>query len=301
MEGMRQAKKRAKPLFEGSMVALVTPFRDGKVDEQALRRLLKFHLDARTDVIVPVGTTGESATLSHEEHRRVMSLVVEFVGRRVPVVCGAGSNYTEEALGLIRYAKKIKADGVLVVTPYYNRPTQEGLYRHYEYLARKVDIPIVLYNVPGRTGVSLAPQTAARLSKIPNIVAIKEASGSLDQADQILDLCDLTVISGEDALTMPMMAMGAKGVISVTANVVPKLVRQMVHAMLNGDLEQGRELHKKLYSLSKALFVETNPIPVKTALGMMGLIRPELRLPLCEMGKENKERLKAVLRKVEII
>lgn len=283
------------------MVALVTPFRNGKVDERALGRLLAFHLKARTDVIVPAGTTGESATLSHEEHRRVMSLVVESVGGEIPVVCGAGSNYTEEALGLVRYAKKIKADGVLVVTPYYNRPTQEGLYRHYAYLAGRVDIPIILYNVPGRTGVSLAPQTVARLAKIPNIVAIKEASGSLDQADQIQGLCDLTVLSGEDSLTMPMMAIGAKGAISVTANVVPEFHRQMVHAVLNGDLEQGRELHRRLYPLSKVLFLETNPIPVKTALGMMGLIRPEFRLPLCEIAPENKEKLRKVLKELGLI
>ena len=183
------------------MVALVTPFRKGKVDGAALRRLLDRHLEARTDAIVPVGTTGESTTLSHDEHRRMMSLVVEYVAGRVPVICGAGSNYTEEALSLIRHAKKIGADGVLVVTPYYNRPTQEGLYRHYSFLARKVDLPILLYNVPGRTGVSIAPQTVARLAKIPSIVAIKEASGNLDQVDQILELCDLTVISGEDSLT----------------------------------------------------------------------------------------------------
>lgn len=290
-----------KTSFEGSMVALVTPFRNGKVDQTALRRLLKLHLEARTDVLVPVGTTGESATLSHEEHRRVMSLVVEFVNGQVPVVCGAGSNYTEEALGLIRYAKKIRADGVLVVTPYYNRPTQEGLYRHYAFLARKVDIPMILYNVPGRTGVSLAPETVARLAKFPQIVAIKEASGSLDQVDQILQLCDITVISGEDSLTFPMMALGARGVISVTANVVPELVREMVHATFNGDLEQGRELHRKLYPLSKALFLETNPIPVKTALGMMGLIRPELRLPLCEMGAENKNRLRKALKALGLV
>lgn len=283
------------------MAALVTPFRNGKVDEKALRRLLDFHLKAHTDVIVPTGTTGESATLTHKEHRRVMSIVVEHVAKQVPVVCGAGSNNTDEALGLVRYAKKMRAEGVLVVTPYYNRPTQEGLYRHYAFLARKVDIPIILYNVPGRTGVSLAPATVARLSKIPNIVAIKEASGNLDQADQILELCDMTVISGEDSLTFPMMAIGAKGVISVTANVVPALVREMVHATLQGDLEHGRELHRKLYPLSKALFLETNPIPVKTALGMMGLLRPELRLPLCEMGKENQCKLKDVLKELGVI
>jgi 4-hydroxy-tetrahydrodipicolinate synthase len=258
-------------------------------------------LKARTDVIVPVGTTGESATLSHEEHRRVMSFVVEYIDGRVPVVCGAGSNNTEEALGLVQYAKKIKADGVLVVTPYYNRPTQEGLYRHYSFLARKADIPMILYNVPGRTGVSLVPETVARLAKIPNIVGIKEASGNLDQVDQIMELCDMAVISGEDSLTFPILALGGKGVISVTANVVPELVREMVHATLNGDLEQGRELHRKHYPLSKVLFIETNPIPVKTALGLMGLIKPEFRLPLCEMASENKVKLKRVLKDLKII
>ncbi len=292
---------KEKSPFKGSMVALVTPFRKGKVDEKALRRLLDFHLEARTDVIIPAGTTGESATLSHEEHRRVMSVVVEYVDGRVPVVCGAGSNNTAEALGLVRYAKKIKADGVLVVTPYYNKPTQEGLYRHYSFLAKNVDLPIILYNVPGRTGVSINPETVARLGKIPNIVGIKEASGSLDQVDQIMELSDLTVISGEDSLTFPMMAIGAKGVISVTANVVPELVREMVHATLNGDLERGRELHRKHYALSKILFVETNPIPVKTALGMMRLIKPELRLPLCEMEKENQSKLRKILEKLEVL
>ncbi len=281
------------------MVAHVTPFRNGKVDVPAFRRLLDRHLRARTDVIIPTGTTGESATLSHEEHRRVMSMVVEHVNGKIPVVCGTGSNNTEEALGLIRYAKKIKADGVLVVTPYYNRPTQEGLFRHYSFLARKVDIPMILYNVPGRTGVCLAPQTVARLAKIPTIVAIKEASGNLDLVDQIMELSDITVLSGEDSLTFPMMAIGAKGVISVTANVVPALVREMVHATLNGDIEQGRELHRQLYPLSKILFVETNPIPVKTALALMRLIRPEFRLPLCAMSPENQRKLKKVLANYE--
>ena len=283
------------------MVALVTPFRNGKVDERTLRRLLDFHLEARTDVVVPTGTTGESATLSHQEHRRVMSIVVEHVRGRVPVVCGAGSNNTEEALGLVRYAKKIKADGVLVVTPYYNRPTQEGLYRHYAYLAHRCDIPMILYNVPGRTGVSLAPATVARLAKISTIVGIKEASGNLDQVDQILELCDLTILSGEDSLTFPMLALGAEGVISVTANVVPDLVRQMVHATLNGDMAQGRELHRRLYPLSKALFIETNPIPVKTALGMMKKIRPEFRLPLCPMAEENRKKLRGVLKRLGVL
>ena len=295
------AGKVKKSIFEGSMVALVTPIRDGKVDEKALRGLLDFHIEAKTDVIVPCGTTGESATMSHEEHRHVMSFVVDYVGGRVPVVCGAGSNNTEEAVGLVQHAKKIKADGALVVTPYYNKPTQEGLYRHYEFLAAKVDIPIILYNVPGRTGVSLAPATVARLSKIPKIVAVKEASGNLDLVDQILSLCDITVLSGEDSLTFPMMALGAKGVISVTANVVPGRMREMVHLALAGRFEDAREIHRELYPLSKVLFIETNPIPVKTALAWMKKIKLEFRLPLCEMQESNQKELQAVLKKLKVI
>lgn len=290
-----------KKIFEGSMVALVTPFRRGKVDERALKGLLDFHIRAKTDVIVPCGTTGESATLSHEEHRRVLSFVMDYVGGRVPVICGAGSNNTQEALGLIQHARRIKADGVLVVTPYYNRPTQEGLYRHYEFLARKVDIPIILYNIPGRTGVSLAPAIIARLARIPNIAAIKEASGSLDQVDQILQSCDLTVLSGDDGLTLPMMALGASGVISVTANIMPQLVRDMVHRALEGNWEEARQIHRELSPLSKILFLETNPIPVKTALGMMGKISPELRLPLCEMAKDHQKKLRQVLKDLGVL
>lgn len=283
------------------MVALVTPFQDGKVDKKALKGLLDFHIQSRTDVIIPCGTTGESATMSHDEHRDVMSFVVEYVAGKVPVVCGAGSNNTQEALGLIQHAKKIKAAGVLVVTPYYNKPTQEGLYRHYEFLAGKVDIPIILYNVPGRTGVSIQPSTVARLAKIPNIVAIKEASGSLEQVDQILDLCDITVLSGDDPLTVPMMSIGARGVISVTANILPVLVRDMVHRALEGNFEEARQIHRELFDISKVMFIETNPIPVKTALAMMGKIQPELRLPLCAMSAENEKKLREALKKAGVV
>ncbi len=288
-------------IFEGSMVALVTPFRRGKVDEKALKRLVDFHIQKKTDVIIPCGTTGESATLSHAEHRRVLALVKEFAENKVPVVCGAGSNNTEEALHLVRYARQIKADGVLLVTPYYNRPTQEGLYRHYKFLASKVDIPVILYNVPARTGVSLAPETVARLAKIPNISAIKEASGNLDQVDRILELCDLTILSGDDSLALPMMSIGAKGVVSVTANVVPHLVRDMVHRALEGNFEEARQIHREIYPLSKNLFIETNPIPVKTALGMMKMIQPELRLPLCEMAEENQKKLRTTLKNLGVL
>lgn len=293
--------RRTKKIFEGSMVALVTPFKGGKVDKKALKGLLDFHIQNRTDVIIPCGTTGESSTMSHDEHREVMDFVVGTVGGKTPVICGAGSNNTEEALGLAQYAKKIKADGILVVTPYYNRPTQEGLYRHYEYLARKVEIPMVLYNVPSRTGVSLAPATIARLSKIPTIVAVKEASGNLDQVDQIMELCDIAVLSGDDSLTIPMMSIGARGVISVTANIVPQLVRDMVHRALDGNWDEARQLHRELYPLSKTLFLETNPVPVKTALGLMGKIQPEIRLPLCKMSEENEKKLREALKKAGLL
>lgn len=292
---------KKKSVFEGSMVALVTPFRNGKVDEKALKGLLDFHLKEGTDVIVPCGTTGESATMSHQEHRDTMTFVAEYINHRIPVICGCGSNNTTEALGLVQHAKKIKADGVLVVTPYYNKPTQEGLFRHYEYLASRVDIPIVLYNVPGRTGVSIAPETVARLSKIDTIVAIKEASGSMDQADQIMQLCDLPVLSGEDSLNFPLIAIGARGVISVVANIVPGLMKGMVSAALAGNMEEARSIHKTLYPISKTVFIETNPIPVKTALGMMGKIKPELRMPLCEMRPENEKKLAEALKKLGVV
>ncbi|MBI4971555.1 MAG: 4-hydroxy-tetrahydrodipicolinate synthase [Candidatus Omnitrophica bacterium] len=288
-------------MFKGSMVALVTPFKNGKIDFASLRKLIDFHLENGTDVIVPCGTTGESATMSHDEHKSVLTYVVEYINHRIPVICGAGSNNTEEAIELVRHAKKIGGDGVLVVTPYYNKPTQEGLFRHYEYLAKKVDIPFVLYNVPGRTGVSLAPETAARLSKFDNIVAVKEASGNLDAVSQIISSCSLTVLSGEDSLTMPMLALGAQGAISVTANVVPDLSRRMIHAYLDGDLDESRDLHYKMFPLAKVLFVETNPIPVKTALAMMGKIREEFRLPLCEMSKENREKVRKVIADLGLI
>lgn len=284
-----------KAVFEGSMVALVTPFRDGKIDEKTLASLVDFQIQAGTDCIIPCGTTGEAATMSHEEHRHVMEFVVDYVGGRVPVICGAGSNNTQEALSLITHAKKTGADGVLVVTPYYNKPTQEGLFRHYEFLAGKVDIPFVLYNVPGRTAISMAPETIARLSRIDNVVAVKEASGSLDQVDQILSLCDITVLSGDDGLTLPMIAVGARGVISVTANVVPDRMKKMVSLALEGRFVEARAVHQELYPLSKALFLETNPIPVKAALGLMGKINPEVRLPLTAMTESNRARLEAVL------
>ena len=287
--------------LKGSMVALVTPIRNGKVDEAGLKRLLDFHLKNDTDMIVPCGTTGEATTMSHEEHKGVISFVIDYLKGKLPVICGAGSNCTEEAVPLLEHARKKGAEGVLILTPYYNRPAQEGLFRHYEFLAKKVDIPIVSYNVPSRTGVSIAPETVARLAKIPNIIGIKEASGSLEQAIRIISLCDVTVISGEDSLTLPLLSIGAKGVISVVANVAPAQVHEMVAAYLKGSVDRARELHYELFELSKVLFVETNPIPVKTALALMKMITGELRLPLCEMKEQNRKELVRVLERSHLL
>ncbi len=288
-------------MFEGSIVAIVTPFEDGKIDKRRLSELIEFHISEGTSAILPCGCTGEAATLSHQEQKHMIKLVIDIVNERVPVIAGTGSNSTEEALVLTKSAKEAGADGALLITPYYNKPTPEGQYLHYEKIAKAVDIPIILYNVPSRTGISILPQTVARLSKIDNIVAIKEASGSIDQVNAIIDLCDIIVLSGEDALTLPMMALGAKGVISVAANVVPKHMAMMVKSFLDGNLEESRKIHFKLFPLFKALFYETNPIPIKTALGMMGKIDPQLRLPLCEMRKENAERLRRVLTDIGIL
>lgn len=289
-------------MFQGSIVALVTPFKQGELDEKALRNLVEFHILEGTDAIVPCGTTGESATLSHEEHCRVIEIVIEQVNKRIPVIAGAGSNSTKEAIFLTEHAKKSGADAVLSITPYYNKPTQEGLFQHFKTIAEHVDIPMVLYNVPGRTGVNMLPETVVRLSKIKNIVGVKEASGSLDQAGAIIQHTDdsFDVISGEDSLTFPMMAMGAKGVISVVANVAPKKMAQMCKAVLNNNMLEARKLHYELLDLSKAVFYETNPIPAKKAVYLMGLMENEIRLPLVEMTKENTEKLKNVMQNLGI-
>lgn len=280
-------------MFQGSMVALVTPFKDNKVDEKALRELVEFHISEGTNCIVPCGTTGESATLSKDEHCKVIEIVVDQTKKRIPIMAGAGSNNTQNAILLAEHAKKVGADGILSITPYYNKPTQKGLYEHFKAIANSVDIPIVLYNVPSRTGVNMLPETVIELSKIKNIVGIKEASGSLDQAGAIMQKVssDFVVLSGEDSLTMPMMSMGAKGVISVVANIAPNLMSEMCKAMLNNDIIKGRELHYKLLDICKAVFIETNPIPVKYGVYAMGLISKELRLPLVEISKENGDKL----------
>ncbi|HEY6972838.1 MAG TPA: 4-hydroxy-tetrahydrodipicolinate synthase [Nitrospiraceae bacterium] len=290
-------------MFTGSLVAIVTPFRKGKIDEQAFGSLIDWQIANGTNGIVPCGTTGESATLSHEEHNRVVELTVEIVNRRVPVIAGTGSNSTDEAIALTRHAKRARADGALLITPYYNKPTQEGLYRHYKAVAEAVDIPLVLYNIPGRTGVNMLPATIARLSAIKNVVGVKEGSGSVQQASDIVQMCGerLTVLAGDDALTLPMMAVGGKGVITVTANIVPADMANLVKAFAEGNIEGARRIHFKLSPLFAALFYETNPIPVKEALGMMGKIDPELRLPLCAMATDTREKLARVLKDMGLI
>jgi len=290
-------------MFVGSLVAIVTPFRKGKVDEHSFASLIEWQIANGTNGIVPCGTTGESATLSHEEHNRVVELTVEVVNRRVPVIAGSGSNSTDEAIALTRHAKQAGADGALLITPYYNKPTQEGLYRHYKAVAEAVDLPLVLYNIPGRTGVNMLPATIARLSAIKNIVGVKEGSGSVQQASDIVQMCGerLTVLAGDDVLTLPIMAVGGKGVITVTANLLPADMANLVKAFATGKVEEARRIHFKLSPLFAALFYETNPIPVKEALGMMGKIDPELRLPLCAMATDTREKLARVLKDMGLI
>ena len=290
-------------MFTGSLVAIVTPFRKGKVDEQAFASLIEWQIANGTNGIVPCGTTGESATLSHEEHNRVIELAVEVVHRRVPVIAGTGSNSTEEAIALTKHAKQAGADGALLITPYYNKPTQEGLYRHYKAIAEAVDVPLVLYNIPGRTGVNMLPATIARLSAIHTIVGVKEGSGSVQQASDIVQMCGdrLTVLAGDDSLTLPMMAVGGKGVITVTANILPREMADLVKFFAEGNIAHARQIHFKLSPLFAALFYETNPIPVKEALGMMGKIDPELRLPLCPMAPDTRDKLTDVLKDMKLI
>lgn len=290
-------------MFTGSLVAIVTPFRKGKVDEQALADLIEWQITHGTNGIVPCGTTGESATLSHDEHNRVIELTVEVVRRRVPVVAGTGSNSTDEAIALTKHAKQAGADAALLITPYYNKPTQEGLYRHYRAVAEAVDLPLVLYNIPGRTGVNMLPATIARLTALPTIVGVKEGSGSVQQASDLVQMCGdrLTVLAGDDALTLPMMAVGGKGVITVTANIVPAEMARLVAAFAEGKIEEARRIHFKLSPLFAALFFETNPIPVKEALSLMGKIDPELRLPLCSMAQDTREKLVQVLKDASLI
>jgi 4-hydroxy-tetrahydrodipicolinate synthase len=280
-------------MFTGSMVALVTPFKNGQVDWQSLEGLIEFHMQNGTHGIVPCGTTGESATLSHQEHDEVIRTVIKRVNKRVPVIAGTGSNSTDEAVRLTREAEKSGADGALMISPYYNRPTQEGIYQHYKKVASEVGIPIIIYNIPGRTGSKIEPETLARLAEISNVAGVKEATGSVDQAIDVIRLCGdrLAVYSGEDSLIYSLMALGGKGVISTVANVAPKQTAQLTEACLKGDWEKGRAIQFKLIPLIRALFIETNPIPVKTALALMGKLSGELRLPMTPMTEGNVKKL----------
>jgi 4-hydroxy-tetrahydrodipicolinate synthase len=284
-------------MFKGAIVAIVTPFKKGKVDEASLRKLVEFQLKNGTDGIVPCGTTGESSTLSHEEHDQVIEIVIDAVNKRVPVIAGTGSNSTAEAIRLTRHAHEAGADGALMVAPYYNRPTQEGLYQHYKAVAEAVPIPIIVYNIPGRTGVNINPDTLARLAKIKNIVGVKEASGSIKQMSDVIGLCGpkFTVLSGDDLFTLPLMAMGGHGVISVVSNVAPADMAGLVDAFAAGDLKKAQALHCKMSGLIESLFIETNPTPVKAALSLMKKISYEVRLPLYKMSDANYEKLKKVM------
>ncbi|MDI6736059.1 MAG: 4-hydroxy-tetrahydrodipicolinate synthase [bacterium] len=284
-------------MFKGSIVALATPFKNDQVDKERLLKLVEFHIQEGTDGIVPCGTTGESATLSHEEHKEVVTRVVEAVNKRIPVIAGAGSNCTRESVELARHAKKVGADAILAVTPYYNKPTQEGLYAHYAAIANEVDIPLIPYNVPGRTGVNLLPETVARLAMIDNIVGIKEASADLRQQSKIVELCrhDFALLSGDDFTLLPTLSIGGVGVISVVANIIPKDVANLVREFNKGNFEEAKKLHYKIFPICEAMFIETNPVPVKEALGMMGMILPEVRLPLVPLRDTNREKVQEVL------
>ncbi len=286
--------------IQGLYTALVTPFRNGAVDYDKLTRLVEMQVAAGVDGISPVGTTGESPTLSFEEHERVIATVVQLVNGRCKVLAGSGANSTAEALHLTRHAKSDGADFSLQVAPYYNKPTQEGLYRHFATIADSCDIPIVIYNVPGRSGVAVSAETIARLAKNCNVAGVKEASGSVDRVSEILDLCDIPVLSGDDALTVPMMSVGAVGVVSVASNVIPKEMKQLVDLCNAGAYEQARAMHRKLYRFFKGMFIETNPIPVKAAMAMRGLIEEEYRLPLCPLADKNRETLRQILADVPV-
>ena len=288
-------------MFTGSMVALATPFKNGGIEEKRIPELVEFQLSKGTGAICPCGCTGEAATLNHDEQIRIIEIVIEAVAGRAKVVAGTGSNSTQEALALTKRAKQAGADGALMITPYYNKPTQKGLRLHYETIAKAADLPIMLYNVPSRTGVNMLPETVAELSHVENIAAIKEASGSVDQVSAILSLCDITVLSGDDSLTLPMLAVGAKGVVSVAANVAPAEVAALIDSFNAGNMGEAQRIHYQLLPLFKMLFCETNPIPVKRALSMMNMMENELRLPLIPLSAENEPKLSSVLQQLGLL
>ncbi len=286
-------------MFEGSIVALITPFKDGEVDYESLGKLIDFHIDNGTDAVLVCGTTGESPTLTFEEHDRVVEFAVKHAGGRIKVIAGTGANATHEAVHLTAHAKEVGADGALLVVPYYNKPTQEGLYRHFATVAEEVDIPILIYNIPSRTGVEIAVDTIYRLvSDYPNIVGSKESTPNMDRISELRKRLgdSFSILSGDDSLTLPMMALGAKGVVSVANNVVPKEIKLLTELAKEGDFKKARELHYHLHDLFKVLFIETNPIPVKTACWMLGMCEKEFRLPMCEMKPENEQKLREVLK-----
>ena len=283
------------PKLQGSMVAIVTPFADGQVDYEALARLIEFQIAGGAQGIVPCGTTGESPTLSHAEHGEVIEFTIKQVAGRIPVIAGTGSNSTEEAVRLTRRAKDAGADACLIVSPYYNKPTQQGMFDHIRRLA-EVELPIVLYNIPGRTSIELAPETIIRMyNEIEMVVAIKEATGKLDIASEIASACDITILSGDDSLTLPLSSVGATGVISVLANILPAELRSFCDTIASGDITAARAMHLKLFPLFKGMFVQTNPIPIKAALAMAGMIRNELRLPMSPLDDEYRQPLAELL------
>jgi 4-hydroxy-tetrahydrodipicolinate synthase len=291
-------------MFRGTYTAIVTPFRDGAIDEAALTALVEWQIESGITGIVPVGTTGESPTLDHAEHTHVIKLVVDAARGRCKVIGGTGSNSTVEAIALTQEAEAAGADGALLVTPYYNKPTQEGLFRHYQAIAAKTKLPIILYSIPGRCGIEIAVDTAVRLAReCPNIVSIKEAGGSVERVSQLRAALPaaFTVLSGDDSLTLPFMSVGAEGVISVASNIIPREMVRMVEAFSTGNLAEARELHGRYYPLFRDLFIETNPIPIKTAVSMTGRIAPEFRLPLCEMSPANSAKLLATLRNLNLV
>jgi 4-hydroxy-tetrahydrodipicolinate synthase len=290
--------------FQGSFVAMVTPFRNGKVDEAKLGELVEFQVTHGTDGLIPCGTTGESPTLNHDEHHRVVEIVIEAARGRIRVIAGTGSNSTAEAIDMTKHAERAGAAGALVVNPYYNKPTQEGLYRHFRAVAESVAIPVLLYNIQSRTAINVETDTLARLARdVKNIVGVKEASGSLDQMSQVIAACgpDFSVLSGDDNITLPLLAIGGSGVVSVIANIVPRETAELVHAALDGDWKRARELHYRLFPLARAAFLETNPIPIKEAMAMAGMLEPEFRLPMCRMSDANREKLRAILKPYGLI
>jgi 4-hydroxy-tetrahydrodipicolinate synthase len=290
-------------MFTGALSAIVTPFNDGAVDEAALRDLIEWQISAGVQGIVPCGSTGESATLSHAEHEQVIRIAIEQTKKRVPVVAGTGSNSTAEAIRLTAAAREMGADAALLISPYYNKPTQEGIYKHYKMIAQSVDLPLVIYNIPGRTGSNIMPETMARLCEVRNIVGVKEASGSMDQVSDIHRLCGdrLTILSGDDSATLPLMALGASGVISVITNIMPREMAQMAAAAIAGNYTRAREIHYQMLPMMRALFIETNPIPIKHAMSLLKRCSAEVRMPLTPMSPPAADKLKAVMKEMRLL